>query len=102
MGSQQTKIDRKSLRRTTSIARAVTATVVFSLLLVGCGVGSLVGNGSNSATQFADTSATSTEISKVLATALPAIAKRFAMVARRCLPMPTTRWATRRLCNSRR
>ncbi|VAW16437.1 hypothetical protein MNBD_ALPHA12-1234, partial [hydrothermal vent metagenome] len=74
MRSQQAKPVEKSLRRTTSVFRAVTATVVLSLVLVGCGVGSLVGNGSNNATRFADTSATSKEISQVQSTALPAIA----------------------------
>ncbi len=75
MGSEQTKPDqKKSLRRATSMARSVTATVVVSLVLVGCGVGSLVGDGSNSAVQFADTSATSQEISQVQSSALPAIA----------------------------
>ncbi len=75
MGIEQTKPgQKKSVRRTTSIARSVTATVVVSLVLVGCGVGSLVGDGSNSAARFADTSATSQEISQVQSSALPAIA----------------------------
>ena len=54
--------------------RSVAAVLVVSLTLAGCGVGSLVGNGSNSANQLADTTATANEISQVQSSALPAIA----------------------------
>ena len=44
------------------------------VVLAGCGVGSLMGGGSDAATQLAETSPTAAQISQVQSTALPAIA----------------------------
>ena len=51
----------------------VASTVLMSFLS-GCGIGSFIGGGSDQSAQFADTSATSAEISQVQSSALPVIA----------------------------
>ncbi len=64
----------EKLKRLPLAARSVAAVLVVSLTLAGCGVGSLVGDGSNTASQLADTTATANEISQLQSSALPAIA----------------------------
>ncbi len=64
----------EKLKRLPLAARSVAAVLVVSLTLAGCGVGSLVGDGSNTASQLADTTATANEISQIQSSALPAIA----------------------------
>lgn len=54
--------------------KTIAAAGFISVVLTGCGVGSLMGGGADTATQLADTSATAAQISQVQSTALPVIA----------------------------
>ncbi len=54
--------------------KTIAAAGFISVVLTGCGVGSLMGGGAETANQLADTSATAAQISQVQSTALPVIA----------------------------
>ncbi|HHG90583.1 MAG TPA: hypothetical protein ENJ90_08915 [Devosia sp.] len=72
--SEQLTPRNRTEQRLPPALRSVAAALVVGVTLAGCGVGSLVGDGSNSANQLADTTATPNEISQVQSSALPAIA----------------------------
>ena len=57
-----------------AVLKTVAATGLMALALAGCGVGSLMGTGTDSEAQLADTSPTAAQISEVQSSALPAIA----------------------------
>ncbi len=71
--NKKTNSQKKAERRPLAM-RSIAAALVVSVTLAGCGVGSLVGDGSNTANQLADTTATANEISQIQSSALPAIA----------------------------
>ncbi len=74
MNSNEQATGNKNAESRPLAMRSVAAALVVSLTLAGCGVGSLVGDGSNTANQLADTTATANEISQIQSSALPAIA----------------------------